>query len=89
MIFSLFLVAEAPPRFAHIKWDREALVTTGRAGNNRQFGTADPERASEQPYNGIVRRSIARRFRDAYFELLASVRCCPPAADARLRRSGD
>ena len=73
--------------FFDVKWDRHPLVATGVAGNDRNFGTADPERLGEQPDQRLVRCAIGRSLGDPHLQLLASVRTGAPAADAGLRRA--
>src|SRR5436190_19533007 len=86
-INSPFLGAEPPSRLCQVKWDRNPLVTRRRARNDRQFGTADPERLGEQPDHRLIGGAVGGRFGNLDLELFAAVRAFPPAADARPRRA--
>jgi hypothetical protein len=74
--------AETPASFLNAKWERDALVASRRARNNRDFGTADPEHPRKKPDYGIVRRAIRRRFRDLDLKFLSPVSSGAPLPDA-------
>jgi hypothetical protein len=80
---SPFLAAEvfrgqSAAYFARLKWGRHPLVATGQAGDDRNFGTADPKRLGEQLGDRLVGGAVGGRFGNADFELLAPVRAGRP-----------
>src|SRR5215208_1353420 len=76
-----FSDTEPPPRLREIKWDRDPFVTRCCPGNNRHFGTAEPECLREQLHDGVVGGTVGRTLRHSNFQLLASVAGRAPAPD--------
>src|SRR3954470_2629461 len=59
---------QSPARVFGTKWGADPLVTTGRAGKYRHFGTADPKRLGDQRQHRLVRRTVGRRSGDMHLE---------------------
>src|SRR4051812_9738171 len=87
LLLPFWSATQSAAHFWRIKWEFDALVASGVAGDDRHFGTADPKRFGEQPYHRLVVRSIGRRFGHPDLELLAAVSAGPPAADPGLGRA--
>src|SRR4051812_20112509 len=87
MVFSLWSAAQAAAQFFRLKWGTDPLVTSCMAGDDRQFGTADPERLSQQLHDRLVGGAIGGRFRDPNLQFFTPIGPGAPAANARLGRA--